>query len=63
MANPRCQICNSTNSVKQYAVTIDGEPLRLAPWLCQEHGEAFVLRHGILLGCLDRPIAEVFIMK
>jgi hypothetical protein len=50
MANHRCQLCKSTNSVKQCAVTI--------AW--SEHGEAFVLRHGILLGRLDRPIAEVF---
>lgn len=62
MAN-QCAFCNSINGVKQYAVTIDGEELRMAPWLCQDHGERFVIRHGMLLGSLDRPIDEVFVAK
>lgn len=56
----QCAICGSTDGIKKYAVTVDGEPLELAPWLCKDHGEAFIFGHGILLGCLERSMAGVF---
>lgn len=57
----KCEVCGSTDAVQRYAITIDGEPLRLAPQLCQEHGERFIYRHGIVLGTLLRELGAVFL--
>jgi hypothetical protein len=56
----RCELCQSTDGVHRYAVTIDGEPLRLAPLLCAEHGGRYVVRMGMVLGTLRRSLADTF---
>lgn len=52
-----CYICGSRNGVRRFAVIVDGEALHLAPLLCGECGDSFLLRVGILFGDL-RAIAR-----
>ncbi len=56
----RCDFCTEP-ATHYYAVTIDGDPLHLQAKLCQEHGDRFVLRHGMLLGTLMQKIEGVFV--
>lgn len=57
-----CEVCGKTDQVMQtYGVIVGGTPLRLMPFLCQTHGDAFVLRAGFVLATLAKPMAEVFI--
>lgn len=53
-----CDICGSREGVRRFAVTVDGEALRLARVLCGAHGDAYLLKVGGVLGELvraDRP--------
>jgi hypothetical protein len=46
-----CVVCKGTDGgVRHFAITVDGVELRVAPDLCQDHGDAFLLRVGKVLG-------------
>jgi hypothetical protein len=46
----RCLICGSEDRVRRFAVTVDGEPLRLRSDLCGDHGDGYLFRVGQLMG-------------
>lgn len=53
-----CSICGSADGVRHYAITIEGEALRVQPDLCQLHGDIFLIRSGTLLGDMLREHRE-----
>jgi hypothetical protein len=48
----RCSICGSSEGVRRFAVTVDGNELRAVAALCAEHGDAHLLNVGRVLGSL-----------
>lgn len=56
----KCQFCDG-EAAGLYAVTIDGVPLHLQPRLCVEHGERLILRFGVVIGSLNKPVHHVFV--
>jgi hypothetical protein len=50
--DPPCAICGSRSGVRHFAVTVDGKALDRAPFLCDEHGTAYLLGVGRVLGDL-----------
>lgn len=65
MANElrQCDLCGSTENVRDYALTIDGVSLETASRLCQAHGENLLWRCSIVIGSLRQPIGDVFIRR
>lgn len=55
-----CAVCGSTDGVRRYAVTVEGEALHLAPDLCTDHGTRLLLRFGSVIATLDRPMEDIF---
>lgn len=53
-AGAACVICASRSGVRRFAVTVDGEELDLAPTLCVEHGESYLMGVGAVLGGISR---------
>ncbi len=49
-----CAICGSREAVRRFAVTIDDEPLALAPCLCGRCGYLYLLSVGRALGDIAR---------
>jgi len=45
-----CAICRSAEGVRRFAITVDGDELRLVALLCSEHGDAYLLNTGRVLG-------------
>jgi hypothetical protein len=55
-----CVVCKGTDGgVRHFAIHVDGEALRVAPDLCQDHGDEFLLRVGKALGEMLRDGARV----
>jgi hypothetical protein len=52
----KCSACRAIVDVRTYAVSIDGELLRMQPRLCGSCGDSLVLRWGHVLGALLRPL-------
>ncbi len=48
----KCSICERTDGIKLYGVTVDGEQLRLQVPLCGDHGDRYLLLIGNLIGLL-----------
>lgn len=57
----KCDVCGATEHLRRFALTIDGEPLRMQPLLCIDHGDKLTLRVGAVIGSLCAPIEEVFV--
>jgi hypothetical protein len=51
---PPCMLCGSTDNVRHFQIVVDGDPLRLQPFLCSDHGDAYLLRVGAVLGGMMR---------
>jgi hypothetical protein len=51
-------VCGSEEGVHRFAVTVDGDPLRLQPDLCGDHGDSYLLRVGKVMGELVRENGE-----
>lgn len=49
-----CMICRSREGVRRFAVTVDGEELRMFALLCAAHGDQYLLNLGRVLGGLFR---------
>lgn len=45
-----CVACGSDLGLRRFAVSVDGEELRLAPTLCAVHGDLYLLELGKVLG-------------
>lgn len=54
----KCLLCGSETAVRRFGVTVDGEPLRLQPDFCQEHGDAYLMRVGLAIGEFIRENGE-----
>jgi len=48
----KCAVCGPVERTQLFAVTIDGVPLRLQCYLCNQHGDEYLLRVGRALGQL-----------
>lgn len=46
----KCLLCGSETAVRRFAITVDGEPLRLQPDFCQEHGDGYLMTVGLAIG-------------
>jgi hypothetical protein len=45
-----CMVCRSREGVRRFAVTVDGEELRMFALLCAAHGDQHLLNVGRVLG-------------
>jgi hypothetical protein len=52
-----CLLCKHTIGLREFAITVDGQPLRVVLTLCQDHGDEFLLRCGRAIGALLRDNA------
>lgn len=48
-----CDFCGSTEGVREFAILVDGQALRLRFMLCTDHGERYLLRCGQVAATLD----------
>ncbi len=46
----KCAVCGESGALSEYAVTVDGEPLRLQAVLCESHGALYLLKAGYAMG-------------
>lgn len=52
----KCEVCGATDSnLRRFGVTVDGDPLRMQPVLCEKCGDRFLLRAGALFAVLKIP--------
>ena len=49
-----CAVCLGPGPLRHFELRVDGEPLRLQPYLCPACGDAYLLRVGKVLGELLR---------
>ncbi len=54
----KCFVCSSTGPLRTIAVTVDGEPMRLAVSLCPPHSNSLIFRYGAAVGELVRENRE-----
>lgn len=54
----KCLLCGSETAVRRFAVTVDGEPLRLQPDFCQSHGDGYLMTVGRAIGEFIRENGE-----
>ncbi len=59
LTRQKCDFCGD-EALHTYGVVIDGTPVLLSGKLCQNHGDRYLIRHGILLGTLKKEIEDVF---
>jgi hypothetical protein len=53
-----CFVCGSAENIRHFATTVDGEALRMAPFLCGLHGDRYLLSIGIVLATLRNPTVD-----
>lgn len=52
-----CDLCGG-RPAQTYTISVEGEALRLAPDLCTEHGQRYLLECGRVLGEMLRASTE-----
>lgn len=54
----KCAICGPVTVVRLFQITVDGTPLRTGLYLCDDHGDAYLLSVGKAIGEFLRDEAK-----
>lgn len=56
MKAAKCYVCDSAQGLRRFVIKVDDQEAELAPTLCIDHGEQYLLGVGKVIGSLVRQI-------